>query len=634
MFRLIKVFFIISIFAELMLPSHSARATVEVTTGFVSERKTTFISLHHEDVSPFPVLVAELAQNVDALDNLFHRLLNAGQLLSSYPILAIEISDDVYQGVLSTGPRVDGFAVLSLENNYRLDLDPHDVLSADTIGLGPVYRVELTLWPISVNELLTLVLLLPELSADNPRIELLAADIRQYRDKFDDKIRDAAKVWSHSDLLWSLDGNLLLWAGWDNRGLNYHVFNFIANERMSLDRLEHYILPPTFSPDSRFIVYASQIELKIVDVVRQKTQSFSLQDKMPYSYQGIDWITVAFNETADSLFLSIGGWKEIPIGLLWRGPVPGLAELKNMTEWHEEYFTEFGRSAGFGVPAPGIWSDFFHRRHSSVVKTPFELSELKEKMTVSTNVELAVKREKLQVKYGAVYSEKINYPRNDHLAVLIEAGDRLEARVLSLPSLKEIDKFMFTLLPPKPQHHIPGTIAGISLFNIIVMMLILLIATGITKLILFLKQKYTRQPTATICIKKKLLFFTGALLITLLLHFVATICVLGIVDDDMGERAVFIAEQAIKQRYAEFGYTVDLVGGGFKSMAGNSYLSWVDFPYQVLYWRLSGYTQFVAPIDIGFAYRVSDTRGNFVKGKGARYYVFGVDRLIKSYLPW
>jgi len=74
MFRLIKVFFIISIFAELMLPSHSARAAVEVTTGFVSERKTTFISLHHEDVSPFPVLVAELAQNVDALDNLFHRL--------------------------------------------------------------------------------------------------------------------------------------------------------------------------------------------------------------------------------------------------------------------------------------------------------------------------------------------------------------------------------------------------------------------------------------------------------------------------------------------------------------------------------------------------------------------------------
>jgi len=183
------------IFAGLMLPVHPATATVDVTTGFVSERKTTFISLHHEDVLPMPVLVDGLAQNVDALDNLFHRLQNAGQLLPSHPKLAIEISDDAYQRVLS-GPRVDGYAVLSLEKDYRLDLDPHDILSPDTIGLGPVYRMELSLWPVSVNELFVLTFLLPRLNAENPRMELLAADIRQYWDKFDDEIAHTSKDWS------------------------------------------------------------------------------------------------------------------------------------------------------------------------------------------------------------------------------------------------------------------------------------------------------------------------------------------------------------------------------------------------------------------------------------------------------
>jgi len=139
MFRLKRFCLIMIIFTGLMLPSPSARATVEVTTGFVSERKTTFISLHHEDASPFPVLVAELAQNVDALNNVFHRLQNAGQLLPSHPKLAIDISDDAYQRLLPE-PIAAGVAVLSLENGYRLDLDPHDVLSADTIALGPVCR--------------------------------------------------------------------------------------------------------------------------------------------------------------------------------------------------------------------------------------------------------------------------------------------------------------------------------------------------------------------------------------------------------------------------------------------------------------------------------------------------------------
>ena len=624
MFRLKRVCLIYIIFAGLLLPSHPAAATVDVTTGFVSERKTTFISLYHEDASPMPVLVAGLAENVDALDNLFHRLQNAGRLLSSHPVLAIDISDDAYQRLLS-GPRAAGYAVLSLENDYRLDLDPHDILSADTIRLGPVYRMELALWPVSVNELLTLVLLLPRLSAENPRMELLAADIRQYRDKFDDEIARTSWDWSNSGLLWSPDGNLLLWANWHNRGLSYQVFNFAADERMSLELLEHYILPPTFSPDSRFIVYASQTELRIVDVKERRTAGFSLREMIPGAYQFISHVEFVVNKTGDTLFFHPWGW-----GM----PLPSPNFL-----WRSANREQLEKISGLGVmekpDLPGeAWSDLMHRRHASIVKTPAELAELKEELTAPINVELAATHEKLISKYGEVYGETINYPRNDHLAVLIGGEDRLEARVLSLPSLKEIDTHLFTLVPPKPQPHIPGTIAGISLFNMIVMTLLLLMAAGITRLILFIKQKYGRQPTASISKKKKLLFFTSAFLITLLLHFAAAIYLTGIVDDNMGERAGSIAEQAIKQRYAGLGHTVEFTGGAFKAMIGSSPLWPIDFPYQVLYWQLSGFTRFAAPMEVGINYKVFDQQGHFVKSEAVRYYVLGVNRLVQSHVPW
>ena len=94
-----RVCLIILILAGLLLPGPSAmavRATC-VNTGFISERKTTFISLYRDGVaSPMPLLVSELAQNVDALDNIFHRLQNTGRLLPGYPVLAVEISDDAY----------------------------------------------------------------------------------------------------------------------------------------------------------------------------------------------------------------------------------------------------------------------------------------------------------------------------------------------------------------------------------------------------------------------------------------------------------------------------------------------------------------------------------------------------------
>jgi len=629
---------IILIIAGFMLTSHSAKAarTLHVNTGFVSERKTTIITLYRDGIaSPMPLLVSELAQNVNALDNAFHQMQNAGRLLSNYPVLVVEITDDAYAGFLPSGPKADGYAVLTLENEYRLDLYPLHTTPKDIINLGPVYRIQVVLRQVSINELFALAFLLPELNSENPRKKLLAADIKHYRDKFDDGIANESRVGTQTDLLWSPDGNLLLFAPWYNRRLSYSVLNFTTNERILLDPLDHYIMPPTFSTDSRFIFYASQTELKIFDVVKQYTQSLSLRDKIPYDYQAVNFIDYAFNEAENSLFFIFGGWVlSAPTALLWCGPAPGQVEIKNVTDWHMEYEAEFDRSAGTGVPLTGYWSDFTRGSFPSTIDTVAEFAELERKMTASKNYQLTIEDEQLTAIYGAICSKAVNYPQNNRLAILVDEGkaghgirSTLHMRVLSVPSLEEIYTHRFAVVP-EPKTEIPGTIAGISLFNVIITVLVLLMAVSMTKLIIFVKQKYGKQPTARISIKKRFLFFVSALLVILLIHFVAFIVTIAHIDDRMGGRAFAIAEQTIELKYTALGYTVDFTGGGSKMMAGSSHLSPVDFPYQALYWKLSGYTRFAAPMEIGFGYRVYNQKGHFVKLESVRYYVLGANRLV------
>jgi WD40 repeat protein len=169
-------------------------------------------------------------------------------------------------------------------------------------------------------------------------MELSAADIRQYKDKFYfDEIKYTAREWSKSDLLWSPDGNLLLMAHWYNRRLNYELFDVADNERIDLDQLEHYLLTPTFSPDSRFVVYSSPAELKIVDIKSLRTESFSLRELIPDDYRKISRVQFAANKTGDILFFSLFGRGMLsPSAFLWRSADPGQLEIISGLEFMEK----------------------------------------------------------------------------------------------------------------------------------------------------------------------------------------------------------------------------------------------------------------------------------------------------------
>jgi hypothetical protein len=255
-------------------------------------------------------------------------------------------------------------------------------------------------------------------------------------------------------------------------------------------------------------------------------------------------------------------------------------------------------------------------------------------MAASTDGQLTVEDEKLRAIYGTFYSKSANYPHSSHLAILVEGEARLEARVLSLPALQKIDTHLFApvALMPRPHAETPGRIDRISMFNIIVVVLILVLAAGMTRLIIWVKQYIGKKATAPFSIKNKFFLFAGALLITLLLHFAATICFIIYTHDELGETAVSIAQQAVERRFAALGYTVEVKGGSI-SIIGSSPLWLIDFPYQVLYWRWSDFTRFAAPVEIGVRYELLDRYGRFARREEIRYYVFGVNRLVLSRLP-
>lgn len=607
----------------MLVPSYRASATVSVVTGFVSERKTTIITLDHEDASPMSRLVSYLSQNVDAIDNVFNRLHYRGVLKTEHSTLVIATSGDAYQGLLPAQAPL-GHAVLSLQDNYRLDLDPHDIAEdlglVGSINLGPVYLVEVLLWPVTINDLLAMVFLLPELSSENPRLELTAAEIREHRDRGKRfEIERLAEEWSSNDLQWSPDGSLLLAGAWHNRRLSYMLYNFTTNRRTLLDPVHLSIMPPTFSPDSRYVVSASNHELRIMDVRRQQTWRLPFVDIIPEQFELISVAQFAVNNRGDALFFSLFGFDmEGPLALVWRSREPSTLERITGLEFMAK------------PQLPGeTWSSFVARRHPAIVKTVQEFAAVAKELAADREATLTPLEQQLRDRYGAFYAAVDNHPKDSHLALLASDEGRFLARVLALPSLEEIDVSAFALVP-ESRRQIPGTMAGISLFNALVAAVIVLMTLGITKLFGVAEKRFSPRLHILTRLRKRRLTFVGALLVTLGLHLLASLATFMVVHDRMGERAREIATATLAHSYGSgLGYTVQGQGGSI-SVAGSSPLVLFDFPYQALYWHALGRDFFAAPVRITMRYLVFDHLGHLVSTEENRFYVLSVGKVVRE----
>jgi len=327
---------------------------------------------------------------------------------------------------------------------------------------------------------------------------------------------------------------------------------------------------------------------------------------IPEQLELISTAQFAVNNRGDALFFALFGYgMESSLNLVWRSREPKI--LERMTELqHME------------KPAlPGeTWSDFLVRRHPAIITTVQEFASLA--------AELAKEQE-----YGEVYDSVANSPKDSHLALLVGEQGRLVAQVLTSPLLEQVDLNAFALVPEHSQP-VPGTLARVSLFNVGVAALITLMSLGIAKLIGVAEQRAAKRTGLLAALRRRRLTFVSALLVTLMLHFIASLATFMVVHDRMGESARRIAEGAIAESYgAGLDYSVQFSGGSI-SIAGSSLLIFFDFPYQVLYWHVKGRESFIAPILIRKSYYLFDQLGHLVSIEDERFYVLGVDHVVQK----
>ena len=607
-----------------LLPNGLAEAEVGSPILVVSVQQTTFISLQCREASPVEWIAVAMTENVDALDIIFRGLRAEERLLPSHPRLVISIAE--YTGkVLPTRLSPEVSATLSLRDNYSGNAASHEGNATGAIDLGPVYLIELAAEFVDVNELFALVLSLPELSAAKPRLTLQSAEIRQRRNEFESVIAQKAETeWHVNDLLWSPDGTRLILAVWNNRLLNYQVINVAAQTRTILTERSLpflYKMPPTFSRDSRFVVYAVRGELVILDVESQRVVSLPYREMLADERRDDPRVHFAVNDRGDALLFSLYGYgMDSPLNLVWRSREPmRLDKLSGLG------FME--KPEGTGEE----WGDFVTRRHPSLITTPSEFTALARDVATDKQVTLTPITQRLRDRYGNFHLLAVNHPRDTHLALVVGNGAHLKPRLLSLPTLAEVDWQAFAQVP-ETYTRLPFTIAGISPFNIAVITLLLLIAQIITRLLYATERSLAPYLGVFVNRRSRRSVFFGVLLVTLAVHAIASFGLVMVVDDAMGEVAALIARAHIAHQNFPFEDRVKFLNGHHARM-GRSPLAWIDFPYQYLIWRLTDRDVFAAPMEIRQSYRVFDHQGNFVRRGDDRYFVFGIGRLVASHRP-
>ena len=145
--------------------------------------------------------------------------------------------------------------------------------SGPDIHLGDCYLIELA--PDSFENLLAMTVVLPELSAGIPAVEV--KDFAALRTRQSAEIQRFRSLILHFDPIWSPNGTHLLYTVWEAGKVHIEVLEPPSPAAIRLEPLEENMATrPVWSADSRFIAYASLGTVKVFD-----TQTRSIQTLRP-----------------------------------------------------------------------------------------------------------------------------------------------------------------------------------------------------------------------------------------------------------------------------------------------------------------------------------------------------------------
>lgn len=416
--------FLLIFLLGLVIPNLRASATVGVVSGFVSERQSVYITFVHEDAFPFPILISQFWQNIDALDYVFNQLHQEGKLNKKYPTLSI-VANQFSQ---LEHPRWHSPTVLSMEENCFVDWDGHNIRTNEVIELGSCYKIFVTTHPISYENLLTLILLLPRLTPENPRIEIETLEaFKQYKQEVALEKERFRNITFERDISWSPCGQFFLQGTWRNQKLHYQIINFETREKINLDALEYYLVPPAWSFNSRFVVYGSQEKIKIFDLANnQKTvidlRQLHSKELKPEYYKNIDRITFSVTPAEDKILFDLSGWKFDFDGVtyIW----------DSQTELFEEQILD--------LPWRRVFEDW--------IEIPVEVKRVTldqfETMTKEEPDEELKKlepyRSRILEKHESFYGGEIS-PLKNKIALITSEDDLLKVKMVEIDNFKEIN---------------------------------------------------------------------------------------------------------------------------------------------------------------------------------------------------
>lgn len=160
---------------------------------------------------------------------------------------------------------------ISLEQNCSIH--PNDD-AGEPRSIGKCYRIHVV-EESSHENLLALTTALQRLTSG--KLKIVITDIQSLkREEVGGSFKDISHVF---DPAWSPDGHLLLYTVWQDGMARFEVMDPTSNTVRPLQPLKDYMVArPIWSPDSRYIAYASLNEIRLYDTKTDTTQTILLTE--------------------------------------------------------------------------------------------------------------------------------------------------------------------------------------------------------------------------------------------------------------------------------------------------------------------------------------------------------------------
>jgi len=250
-------------------------------------------------------ILFEYRHEIEALDYVKNVLVKEKKI-KDIPILIILPRDFPGWGpgseVWIKPPGVQGGIQISIESNGLLLQDEEDFSK-----IGPCYAIYIPGQKESYEKLLILTLALQFLTPETEKIEV--SNISELKKSLEQDLAKFSNISRHFDPVSSPVGQSVVYAAWHNGLVDFELVSPASKAGRKLEPLEGYMASlPLWSPDSRYLAYASLQEIKVFDSRTNRTATIPVLELLRSNHKeitAIGEVLLSFEKTAGELWFAL-----------------------------------------------------------------------------------------------------------------------------------------------------------------------------------------------------------------------------------------------------------------------------------------------------------------------------------------